>query len=174
MTPEPPTRDTEAEIREAIAGQQPFPELPTLSVRQPWAWAILHAGKDRENRSRKQTPGFGWHYLHASAGIGQRDAYDEARAIIDGMLHPEPQDVREFRRKEYRIMADAPRGAIVGAVLLAGWTDEDEGSAWFGGPYALRIIKTLAFPTPQPAKGRLGFWTWPNAPSVAQSHAQKS
>ena len=27
--------------------------LPTLalSVRQPWAWAILHARKDRENRS---------------------------------------------------------------------------------------------------------------------------
>lgn len=27
-----------------------LPEL-ALSVRQPWAWAIIHAGKDIENRS---------------------------------------------------------------------------------------------------------------------------
>ena len=25
--------------------------LPAISVRQPWAWAILHAGKDVENRT---------------------------------------------------------------------------------------------------------------------------
>ena len=25
--------------------------LPAISVRQPWAWAMLFAGKDRENRS---------------------------------------------------------------------------------------------------------------------------
>ena len=26
-------------------------KMPALSIRQPWAWAILHAGKDIENRS---------------------------------------------------------------------------------------------------------------------------
>jgi hypothetical protein len=25
--------------------------LPAISIRQPWAWAILHAGKDVENRT---------------------------------------------------------------------------------------------------------------------------
>ena len=29
---------------------KPFP-TQAFSVRQPWAWAILHAGKDVENRS---------------------------------------------------------------------------------------------------------------------------
>ena len=26
-------------------------KFPTISIRQPWAWAILHAGKDVENRN---------------------------------------------------------------------------------------------------------------------------
>ena len=25
--------------------------LPAISIRQPWAWAILYAGKDVENRT---------------------------------------------------------------------------------------------------------------------------
>jgi hypothetical protein len=27
--------------------------MKALSIRQPWAWLILHAGKDIENRDRK-------------------------------------------------------------------------------------------------------------------------
>lgn len=27
--------------------------MKALSIRQPWAWLILHGGKDMENRSRR-------------------------------------------------------------------------------------------------------------------------
>ena len=31
-------------------------EHPTLSIRQPWAWCIIHADKDIENRSWRYPP----------------------------------------------------------------------------------------------------------------------
>lgn len=50
-----------------------------LSVRQPWAWAIIHAGKDVENRDwRRPNPGLAFRgrvAIHASSGM-TRDEYD--------------------------------------------------------------------------------------------------
>lgn len=53
-----------------------------LSVRQPWAWAILHAGKDVENRSaaalrHMRIEPLSGIALHASKGM-TRDEYEEA------------------------------------------------------------------------------------------------
>jgi len=151
-----PLDDNEMRLRKAIeshaiTGNAEWPALPTWSIKQPWAWAILHAGKDRENRPRCTGGGFGWHYIHASAGKVKWEE-ELSRAFI---LETTEREITE------QAMEAAPRGAIVGAFLLAGWTDEDEGSDWFVGPKALRIIKTIAFPTPIPAKGQLGLWTFP-------------
>lgn len=41
------------------------PVVRVLSVRQPWAWAIIHAGKDIENRPRTIIPGYRL-LIHAS------------------------------------------------------------------------------------------------------------
>ena len=45
-----------------------------LSVRQPWAWLILHAGKDVENRTWSH-PFRGPVYIHASSAGTRRRSY---------------------------------------------------------------------------------------------------
>jgi hypothetical protein len=45
-----------------------------LSIRQPWAWLILHAGKDIENRDWP-TKYRGPFLIHASKGM-TRDEYE--------------------------------------------------------------------------------------------------
>ena len=49
--------------------------LPALSIRQPWAWMILNAGKDIENRSW-QTDYRGRFLIHAAKGMTQ-DEYEK-------------------------------------------------------------------------------------------------
>lgn len=62
-------------------------DLPAyaISVRQPWAWAIVHAGKPGENRAKRAITlgGMDQHCqlaIHASTGM-TRDEYDGARAF---------------------------------------------------------------------------------------------
>ena len=49
MTP----ADPDTPQRRSVAGDEPTEAVPTrsLTVRQPWAWAIMHGGKDVENRT---------------------------------------------------------------------------------------------------------------------------
>lgn len=51
-----------------------------LSIRQPWAWAILHAGKDIENRDWA-TRFRGPFLVHAGKGC-TRDEYEDAVDFI--------------------------------------------------------------------------------------------
>lgn len=59
--------------------------MKALSLRQPWAWAILHAGKDVENREEESSAIKGKLprvlALHASLGGTLRDYAAEAEAI---------------------------------------------------------------------------------------------
>lgn len=48
--------------------------MKALSIRQPWAWAILHAGKDIENRNWPTTFR-GVFAIHAAKGMTE-DEYD--------------------------------------------------------------------------------------------------
>lgn len=127
-----------------------LPEL-ALSVRQPWAWAIIHAGKDVENRDwRQPNPGLkfrGRVALHASSGMTQ-DEYD---AIMPRSAPPIP----------------APhllvRGAIIGHVEIVD-VIRDPGrdrikSQWFFGPVGLMLRDPVAI-EPIPCAGALGFFAW--------------
>lgn len=69
-----------------------------LTLKQPWAWAVFHAGKDVENRSAG-TPYRGRLYIHA----GVRYDLD----AIDALL-----------QLGYRPPLDMPHGVIVGHVEL--------------------------------------------------------
>lgn len=100
-----------------------------LSVRQPWAWAIL-AGKDIENRSGRY-----WGAvrlpaepvaLHASIGCGVSE-YREAATWI-----------RESTGLEAPPMDALPRGELCGEMRLVGRVRES-GSPWFFGPIGLEI-----------------------------------
>jgi len=57
-----------------------LPNLPVLSIRQPWAWAIVHAGKDIENRNWP-TRFRGRFLIHAAKGC-TREEYLDACAFM--------------------------------------------------------------------------------------------
>ncbi|MEO5920469.1 MAG: ASCH domain-containing protein [Pseudolysinimonas sp.] len=58
-------------------------ELRILTVRQPWAWAIVHGGKDVENRSRNLAGKYrGPVAIHAAANELPADQHFEAAKAI--------------------------------------------------------------------------------------------
>jgi len=123
-----------------------------LAVRQPWAWAIIHAGKPVENRSWKR-----W----------KRDWQFRGRVAIlaaKGMTKDEYEDGASFMR-HLGIACPPPhelvRGAIIGSVEIHGHTfkPEEANSSWFFGPGAF----LLRYPTaslPVPAQGQLDIFKW--------------
>ena len=130
-----------------------------LSVRQPWAWAIIHAGKDIENRSwQAVNHGLrrrGTVMIHASLGMTQeeyRDASTFMKSI--GVDCPAPSQLL--------------RGGIIGSVDVVDVVSESE-SPWFFGPRGLVLAnaKPIDFIG---SYGALGYFTWkPNKSAPAAS-----
>lgn len=136
----------------------PTPTLPSLAllVRQPWAWAIIHGGKDIENRTA------------GSIRAGRMDCRRICVHAASGM-----------RQSEYRwavhklaavgVTAPAPnalvRSAIIGTVDVTDIVTESD-SPWFGGPCGLVLERPQEI-APIPAKGTLGYFAWEPAGEVA-------
>lgn len=127
-----------------------------ISVRAPWWYAILHLGKDFENRNRP------FHYqgrvwLHASAWwsmTGVEEDWDSARACYR-QAGGQPGNTGIT----WRDMKDAG-GAIVGSVELRGSVEFDD-SPWFFGPWGIRLANPVALATPVSCKGMLGLFRPP-------------
>lgn len=126
--------------------------MKALSIRQPWAWMILHAGKDIENRSW-ETFTRGTVLIHASKGCTNAE-YDNA---IEGAR------MLELNASHAEVLINAPplksleRGGIIGSVEIVDCV-RGKRSAWhaegqFG--FVLRDAKPLPF---RPCTGRLGFF----------------
>ncbi len=100
-----------------------------LSIRQPWAWAILHAGKDIENRFWP-TDYRGPLLIHTGRDV-HRPAW-EWMLRTRGITVP-PQE-------------ELPRSGIVGIVDLVDCVIASD-SPWFTGPYGfvLRNARQLPF-----------------------------
>lgn len=139
-------------------------DLPriALSVRQPWAFAIIHAGKDVENRSwQAVNHGLkrrGRIAIHAAKGM-TRDEYESAAAFMDriGVTCPPP--------------AELPRGCIIGSVEVVDVVKESP-SRWFFGPRGLVLRDPQPCP-PIPAVGALGYFEWKEAdPSIMPEPAR--
>lgn len=114
-----------------------------LSVRQPWAWAILCAGKDIENRSWS-TRQRGRVFIHA-AKSALRDEYEEAAAFI-----AERSAIAVPRR------AAIPRGMLIGSVEIVDCVSASD-SPWFVGPFGF-VLRNPELIEPVPCVGRLGFF----------------
>jgi hypothetical protein len=122
-----------------------------LSVRQPWAWAIIH-GKDIENRSwsfngppHKDAKRLKSFAVHAATGM-TRYEYEDASELITKILgHGPPAH-------------ELVRGAVIGAVELSGLVRE-RASPWFLGPLGLVLANPVAC-TPIRSSGQLGFFEW--------------
>lgn len=123
-----------------------------LSIRQPWAWAIVCAGKDIENRSW-QAVNHGLRQrgricIHAAKGMS-RDEYEEARDFMAGIgvTCPAP--------------ADLARAAIVGSAKVVDVVSESD-SPWFFGPRGL-VLRDAEVWSPIPCIGQLGYFDWKRA-----------
>jgi hypothetical protein len=104
--------------------------MRALSIRQPWAWRILHEGKDVENRTWR-TRLRGRILIHASSGV-DRDDRDEVRAMA------------------------MPLGAVVGHVEIVDCVTGMD-SPWFCGPYGFVLRDARPLP-PIRCKGAQGFF----------------
>lgn len=139
--------------------------MRVLTVRQPWAWAIIHGGKDVENRVRSLGPYRGPVAIHASSstsasGHGVVEAAEAWRSWWAENGRPEGQ-----------------RGHVIGVVDLVdshsdefcarSWStnDHDDCDDWslcskwaMDDHHHLVLSNPRPLPRPIPATGRLGLW----------------
>jgi hypothetical protein len=126
----------------ALRMPPPLPISPidvALSIRQPWAWLILNAGKDVENRDwNPRNPGLGFRglfYIHASRALyGAKDDRARIRAWV-------------FTRFGLVIPGDAQfvTGGIVGKAQVIDVVSQST-SPWFEGPYGLVLADSKPVP----------------------------
>jgi hypothetical protein len=92
-------------------------QLPTfvLTVRQPWAWAIIYAGKDIENRGWK--PRRPCRVLIHAGKLLETDTVTMLRRS------------RELREAGIRVPRQFTGGQIIGCVEVLTW-DRDSDSPW--------------------------------------------
>ncbi|MDG9809498.1 MULTISPECIES: ASCH domain-containing protein [Pseudomonas] len=125
--------------------------MKALSIKQPWAWLIIHGGKDIENRTW-HTKFRGRFLVHASQGMTNKEYCDGLEFAMRA------GDVRLLR--DFPTYQQMQRGGIVGSVELVDSVDHSD-SSWYMGAkgFVLRDPQVLPF---IPYKGRLGFFDVPD------------
>jgi hypothetical protein len=122
--------------------------MKAITLRQPWAWAIISAGKDIENRNWK-THFRGRVAIHAAVGM-TRGEYDRACEYIRGVN----------RRIKVPAYEELERGAIIGTVEIVDCVPDSD-SPWFMGKYGFVLARPRGLPEPIACKGALSFWDVP-------------
>lgn len=124
---------------------------PALSIRQPWAWAILHLGKNIENRCWP-TKFRGRFFIHAAKGC---TATEYEGGVLDA-IYAVSNGPDRYRGRRMPSLRDMDRGGVVGVADLVACV-EDHSSAWFEGRYGfvLENVKPVPF---VPCKGQQRFF----------------
>lgn len=124
--------------------------MKALSIRQPWAWLIIYAAKDIENRDWP-TAVRGRVLIHAGQTMTRAEYWDAAAFLATSpsarlrslvALLPRPDELK--------------RGGIVGSVEVVNCVLEST-SPWFVGRYGLVVRHPLPCEF-RPYKGKLGFF----------------
>lgn len=129
-----------------------MPDQPTapkaLSIRQPWAWAIIHAGKDIENRSeagvKVMRKSVGQRvFIHAAKTFNRMDFEDSLEFLRKLRLSPPPPEALQF-------------GGVIGSAKIESIVSHSR-SRWFSGPRGLHLVapRTCDF---FPVRGQLGLF----------------
>jgi len=119
--------------------------MRALSLHQPWAWALIHGGKDVENRSWP-TRFRGPLLIHATKRFRPAEIEEALEAMAPFVKGPLPS-LDEIRKTT---------GGIIGRVEVVGCVTESE-SPWFFGPYGFVVDN----PEPLPfhaCPGARGLW----------------
>lgn len=125
------------------------PVTLAISTRQPWAWAIIHAGKDIENRpfiQRFQSIVGHRVLLHASS-IARQGEFAEAKQRLAelGVQCPPLEELE--------------RGGVVGSVLVTRIVRASQ-SRWWIGPGGLELAEPEPLPF-RPCRGNTGLFRVP-------------
>lgn len=121
--------------------------MKALSIRQPWAFLVVHGPKDIENRNW-QTRFRGRFLIHAAKGMTRDEYTYTERWCMDefGLLLPRPEALQ--------------RGGIIGAADVVDCVNQSS-SRWFSGPFGLQLSNVVPLPF-RPFKGSLGFFDAPD------------
>ena len=110
-----------------------------LSVKQPWAWAIVSGLKRVENRSWA-TKYRGTIYIHASRQV---DSWGK----------------EWFAKHKIKLPSDLPTGVVIGTCELVDVVSGEQGprfGKWFFGPKGWVVKNPRTLPQPIAMKGTLG------------------
>lgn len=132
--------------------------MKALSIRAPWWWFILHAGKDIENRDWP-TNFRGTVYVHASKWWRLDEVTEDAKNAY-GLYEVSGYKSSYEGEITYRQMRDAG-GCIVGTVDIIDCVSKSA-SPWFFGRYGFVLTNPIALSEPIPCKGSLGLFTVPD------------
>ena len=158
--------------------------MKALSIRQPWAWAILHAGKRIENRERKdgRMPSMCSHrgplLIHAAAGLTRAEFFAASSFMCDAGLADRPGSGKPTAIPLSWKSSVLDRGGIVGVCNVVGHI-EPTGMVTVGGfdmteplvldtrwhidgSYGLVLADVRPLPF-VPFKGALGFFEVPDS-----------
>lgn len=132
--------------------------MKALSIRQPWAWIIIHGGKNVENRVWNYIPKLrGRIYIHAAKGMTEEE-YEDGRLFAERVWESDGES------RDLPPMRDLERGGIVGTAEIIGYLDNDYTKTamypWYLGDLGI----VLSDPQPcefRPIKGMLGFFEIP-------------
>jgi len=127
--------------------------MKALSIRAPWWWFILYAGKNIENRDWS-TNFRGTVYVHASKWFKLQDVGEDSETAV--RIAHEQGIAKAGSGYTFRELKDAG-GCIVGTVDIVGCVSQSD-SPWFFGKYGFVLENPVAFKTPIPIKGALGLF----------------
>jgi hypothetical protein len=119
-------------------------EARVLTLRQPWAWAVVHGGKDVENRGWR-TQYRGALLIHAGSAFEAEECETVCRLATQ-----QPPPARDF-----------VHGAIIGVVELVDCLQNSD-SLWAApGQWHWRLRGPRPFDPAVTCPGKLGLWRPP-------------
>lgn len=139
------------EAERLVKDNRPGGGLKALTLRQPFAWSIFHAGKDVENRiwptRIRDTIA-----IHA---VEQQPTgtYERSKEFIRSVL--KKLGVRNARIPSYERL---DKGAIIGLVDIVDCVVESS-SKWFEGPIGFVLANPRPLPCPIPCESKRRFFT---------------
>jgi hypothetical protein len=135
--------------------------MKALSVRAPWWWAILHLGKDIENRDW-YTSFRGTIWLHAGKWFSEEGVQDEWFWSVMPMWLQANPTVSPAAKPSLELEAIRRGcGCIVGKIDIVDCR-MNSSSPWFRGKWGFTLANPVALATPIPFKGALGFFEVPD------------
>lgn len=119
--------------------------MKALTIKQPWAWAIMASAKTVENRS--------WYTHHRGPLLIHAGARPDASELV----------AATFTAARVTLPSDLAVGVILGTVDLVSVCSSSElaGDPWAFGPWCWKLENPQLFEQPIPWRGQQGLFDVP-------------